>query len=544
MSGTKSLQKELTVAKMASLVVTWTPPHGLSPELWEQFLNWGRYTIRATQIPFDSPNAWLLHSPNEVWFSLMSLCRCASKEKDLYGLMFALGSVSYRSDFDIQMVHVLWTLATSSTSDPLHQAASSLLDDQVFDLSPENTFDLSLGHTVDLAEIQSIAKRHCIRFQKSPQFRLPRFRISSGAIDWRLSTYNSECETQCRSLAQAIFQQWPRSLVEMPSDFATTYPLICQPPFKEEITRLWSTKFLNLCLFQHTKNLQSTLDTLDRFPVLERSMRMMPPETRARSKTPNYTQLILLDLVQSNDRLASTCLCPMTTVASINESSSVLRQGSTTSSTRELLQRLTDQTPSGLLTRYVGDLQQCVDALETRSKPPTEQIRNALRPRTVAEKALPFHAGLWPSRGPQSLLSLLSLPLRPKLDVDWLKAIFGYAEALAATQRDRRKASLKHLGLDAEGSSETANRGGEGWEAVTYPDWLLIQLDADLLIRPVQASIAQEMMHPSSEQNITMQLDMGEGKSSVSAIYALFTCLDHCVDRSSGHCSHHFCSVG
>lgn len=471
----------------------------------------------------------------------MSLCRCASKEKDLYGLMFALGSVSYRSDFDIQMVHALWALATSSTSDPLHQAASSLLDDQVFDLSPENTFDLSLGHTVDLAEIQSIAKRHCIRFQKSLQFQLPRPRISSGAIDWRLSNYNSECETQCRSLAQAIFQQWPRSLAEMPSDFATTYPLICRPPFKEEITRLWSTKFLNLCLFQHTEKLQSALDTLDRFPVLERSMRMMPPETRALSKTPKYTQLILLDLVQSNDRLASTCLCPMTTVASINEASSVSRQRSTTSSTRELLQRLTEQTPSGLLTRYVGDLQRCVDALETRSNPPTEQIRNALRPRTVGEEALSY-AGLWPSRGPQSLLSLLSFPLRHQLDVDWLKAIVGYAEALVATQRDRRK--LKHLGLDAEGASETANRGGEGWEAVAYPDWLLIQLDADLLIRPVQASIAQEMMHPSSKQNITMQLNMGEGKSSVSAIYALFSYLDRCVDRSSGHYSHHFRSVG
>ncbi|KAL0572453.1 hypothetical protein V5O48_009507 [Marasmius crinis-equi] len=46
-------------------------------------------------------------------------------------------------------------------------------------------------------------------------------------------------------------------------------------------------------------------------------------------------------------------------------------------------------------------------------------------------------------------------------------------------------------------------------------DWLLIQADGDFLVRPIQLSVAREMIAPSSGQNTLVQLNMGEGKSSV-----------------------------
>ena len=60
------------------------------------------------------------------------------------------------------------------------------------------------------------------------------------------------------------------------------------------------------------------------------------------------------------------------------------------------------------------------------------------------------------------------------------------------------------------------NNGDQVWDAMMYPDWLLIQLDADILIRPVQAQVAKEMMSPMEQTNTVMQLNMGDGKSSVS----------------------------
>jgi len=48
-----------------------------------------------------------------------------------------------------------------------------------------------------------------------------------------------------------------------------------------------------------------------------------------------------------------------------------------------------------------------------------------------------------------------------------------------------------------------------------YPESLLLEVESGILIRDVQEQIASEMRQPESGLNTTMQLNMGEGKSSV-----------------------------
>jgi hypothetical protein len=144
-----------------------------------------------------------------------------------------------------------------------------------------------------------------------------------------------------------------------------------------------------------------------------------------------------------------------------------------------------------------------------------DTIIAALKPNNLAGKLL-SEAGLWPSTGLESLLGQLSFHCREGLPNAWRRALTSLAESLAAKQQALRLNKFTHLGLDAEYRQESENSGGQGWDMMAYPDWLLIQLDANLLIRPVQASVAQEMMAPKSQANTVMQLNMGDGKSSVS----------------------------
>ncbi|KAH8801965.1 hypothetical protein DL96DRAFT_1774481, partial [Flagelloscypha sp. PMI_526] len=51
--------------------------------------------------------------------------------------------------------------------------------------------------------------------------------------------------------------------------------------------------------------------------------------------------------------------------------------------------------------------------------------------------------------------------------------------------------------------------------ALCHPDWLLVQIESNILARPHQLGIATEMFQPTSGSNATLQLNMGEGKSSV-----------------------------
>jgi len=67
----------------------------------------------------------------------------------------------------------------------------------------------------------------------------------------------------------------------------------------------------------------------------------------------------------------------------------------------------------------------------------------------------------------------------------------------------------------AELLSELENPGHQDWDPMCYPEWLLLEVENNILIRQEQAHICREMMLPSSGSNSIVQLNMGLGKSSV-----------------------------
>jgi len=141
-------------------------------------------------------------------------------------------------------------------------------------------------------------------------------------------------------------------------------------------------------------------------------------------------------------------------------------------------------------------------------------------------------AGLWPRASPRDILNKLTLSQRSLLSKSWKEALIGYAEGITMVQRAIRISRLRKPECRAELERELSNSGRVGWDAVSHPDWLLIELESNLLIRQVQAEIASEMLAPSKGKNAVVQLNMGEGKSSVreSAIPGIVSNL---ADRSS-----------
>jgi hypothetical protein len=99
-------------------------------------------------------------------------------------------------------------------------------------------------------------------------------------------------------------------------------------------------------------------------------------------------------------------------------------------------------------------------------------------------------------------------------------------------QRSQRLLKCAHIQNWEEFSKELQNEGADSQDGMTNPDWLLIQVGRDIvlgiekitfplqadnnfLVRPVQIQVAQEMICPTSKCNTALQLNMGEGKSSV-----------------------------
>ncbi|KAF8123615.1 hypothetical protein EV363DRAFT_1547333, partial [Boletus edulis] len=97
----------------------------------------------------------------------------------------------------------------------------------------------------------------------------------------------------------------------------------------------------------------------------------------------------------------------------------------------------------------------------------------------------------------------------------WKKCLISLALLALDVQRARRLLRFALDNLEEEFYKELENEGCDESDLAKHPDWLLIQLEGNFLIRRVQADIAKEMMSPRSGRNTVMQVNMGEGKSSV-----------------------------
>jgi hypothetical protein len=203
-----------------------------------------------------------------------------------------------------------------------------------------------------------------------------------------------------------------------------------------------------------------------------------------------------------------------------------------------LLLSLSNLARGGYEKDYINDLQGSFDAFEKQSLILTaspaeikaklqEHNENLKLHVTQLHRTLCFHlqlptnlaeevahrASMLPRLSPSIILSRLSRATLTTLSEDWKKVIVQYGLAVAELQRAGRL--LACVGNKADLVSELANPGHIDWDPMEYPDWLLLELENNILIRQEQAQIAKQMISPSSGRNSIMQLNMGLGKSSV-----------------------------
>ncbi|KAK1673137.1 hypothetical protein BDP55DRAFT_634371 [Colletotrichum godetiae] len=95
----------------------------------------------------------------------------------------------------------------------------------------------------------------------------------------------------------------------------------------------------------------------------------------------------------------------------------------------------------------------------------------------------------------------------------WKMALTHFGIALSQFQRAKRM--LGCFKDPAALANELRNPGHTNWSPFKYPDTLLLEVESGLIVREVQEEIAASMRSPPDDENAVMQLNMGEGKSSV-----------------------------
>lgn len=187
-------------------------------------------------------------------------------------------------------------------------------------------------------------------------------------------------------------------------------------------------------------------------------------------------------------------------------------------------------------TQYVKDLRESLEALGSRDgdeapsvdmnaetlvshlKSCTERV-NTVYALLAAAIATPLAGGSSirttyhrPRVSPTFFLRQLSRSRWYHLSYRWKTCIVQYALALAEMQRAER---LTRLTEKQDIVNELRNAGHENWDPSEHPESLLMEVESGFLIRPVQTQVAEQMRDPPDGNNAVMQLNMGEGKSSV-----------------------------
>ena len=126
------------------------------------------------------------------------------------------------------------------------------------------------------------------------------------------------------------------------------------------------------------------------------------------------------------------------------------------------------------------------------------------------------HGGLLPDITPQTLLEALQ-GTKGSVGNDIVQNhILPYAVSIVGLQHLLRIRDA-HLRKDTiQLASEMRSTAHKGWRVEDQIDWLLLEIDFNLIIREDQLQVARAMIaSPCSTSNFVLQMNMGQGKSSV-----------------------------
>ncbi|EFQ97651.1 hypothetical protein MGYG_00689 [Nannizzia gypsea CBS 118893] len=142
-----------------------------------------------------------------------------------------------------------------------------------------------------------------------------------------------------------------------------------------------------------------------------------------------------------------------------------------------------------------------------------EHVRSALNKDDLRFRWL-HPAGLWPCMTMVTLLEQLRSTFQGEFGTGMKESLIALAVEMVHKQRFLRIKDAFLRGKDRILEDEQNCIPHCNWDPAVHPDWLLLQIDADICIRPNQIEVAHATIAPSSKANSVLQMNMGQGKTS------------------------------
>ena len=539
-----------------TLVKQWSQRVAVSRDIAAVMQEWPRVLGYNDDFSFHLFTELINFDFASQWGSLYRFCQEASEMTDKYKLMFLFATMAFDVQVDMTLVRSFIAIA--------------VMDDfRVIKLPqwPEFMhFRRGQIPTVDL--LMQFLQPYGVPYPDDERTLLPiaMHPKQRRKLENAQRLHEKKSEDSCKALAQHLLSQWP---CREPSLGTEIYPYFdCEGAFLA-IKAEWARLFDNYELSEHLRRVQAVLN---KCTAPEHPTRPDTSETEQEffsTPTTTCTQPTIHDLlpklkvlaqhnvhagvplgnitnldaeVRSNDGVTSALIPlsgpphaqPQSLGAALTENSSLIAElkgiirpfansedpvrrvyGADLQGSLEAFARVCDKTPQRV---SVGSSQ--LDALSIENKISNIQrvvhqcldsICTALR----SEEEWLETGGMLPYLTPMTVLEILPTLATSKTMSIARDAILKYAEQITDLQHLQRVRSAIRRQDTIQLATETANSVRAMWKPKDHVEWLLLEIDFNLRIRQDQYEVAQAMLSPNTTSSFVLQMNMGQGKSSV-----------------------------
>lgn len=407
------------------------------------------------------------------------------------------------------------------------------------DLHQVQVFFPRRGMDCQGSELRKILDKSLSPFHASPEFRLERNRNEPEKVfrNRRHSRFQQRRNAVVAATVGDLVSQWRRK-EPLPPDLPATLDASSYLDLgtaMTEIRQSFASWYNNGVLFQYLESLDTDVSTRPqesfRFASVGVAEVSVPPSVRG-----------FVDLRDMFSREAPDTSAIPRSPERLSAHQRPFKQASELQVNfrlESLIESLeADRTNSEYENSYLGDLRQSVAAMKKRAAD-GGNARNVCLPGDALEcileqsrehaiaisravtlaltsnigTAAPLAIGHFPRVSCTVLLRQLSREGWRELAKSWRSWIVAFAIALTGLQRARRL--IEVIAAHGDPTRDLENDGHTNWDPNCHPEYLLLEVESGLMIREVQREIAACMTMPPQNRNATMQMHMGEGKTSM-----------------------------
>ncbi|PHH61174.1 hypothetical protein CDD81_697 [Ophiocordyceps australis] len=470
-------------------------------------------------------------SISEQWGSLVNCC-CASRANRDFDAIFRLGLLSFSPNANREAIKFLCAFSVMEELGGIAPPVRDVFRSFKFEERPSNE------------RLEELIKGTLSEAQ--PHVKVQRLEVASASPE------SKENPSEEMILAKHLVQQWPSAQLSYRELDSLGLGSLDIDKVQGTIEPEWRRLVDNELLSRYIVEVQSVIDRYmcRQGPDISipRNLRLTLQETASRMPT-DLVPCLAKDLLTRQapkmpeffclgQRLQEAAAAHFSGDQHEKSRENLEQENGVMNEVKGLLERFA-QSPKPLWQQYGNDLLQSYYALqdgrsskEKVSSPPNlveidarinmaekslEQCLGALR------RALSTNNGvykwlnmgnLWPRATPVTVLQLLRTRDKNIFGPGMKELLVAYGTLIATLQWLLRIKREYMRGDEQKLLEQWNDRGHGNWDPFEYPDWLLLEIESNIFIRPEQVEVAHAIIQPPSSANSLLQLNMGKGKTS------------------------------